>query len=447
MTGGAVDRLISSFDQWPERIAMICSQHTVTYAELRQKARTEMVRLKAEGIGQGDVVALVGDFDGDSIPRLLALCLLGAVIAPMTKSPSDGDLELLHARWVLSRAGELTSSAVFRVHPLIEQLKGVGHPGLLVLTSGSSGHPKVILHDVEKVMAKFAPPKRPQRLITFLLFDHMGGLNTLFHSLSSGSTAIFLTSRRPDDVASAIETYQVEVLPTTPSFLNLLLAHESHKRYSLESLKLITYGTEPMPEVTLERIRARLPDVKLLQTYGLSELGVLRTSSERDGSLLLKFNDPNIRYRIRNDMLELQSPTTMLGYLNAPSPLTADGWFMTGDYVEQHGDYLKIIGRKSELIIVAGDKFHPREVEDKIRVLDNVLEVTAYTEANPLVGQVVAVTVVLKEPENPEHFKKRLRAHCLAALPRTRLPRSVEMANHSLYSERMKKVRGLPSGR
>ena len=49
-------------------------------------------------------------------------------------------------------------------------------------------------------------------------------------------------------------------------------------------------------------------------------------------------------------MLEIKSKSAMLGYLNAPTPFTHDGWFKTGDQVEEKGDSLKIIGRKSEII-------------------------------------------------------------------------------------------------
>lgn len=70
----------------------------------------------------------------------------------------------------------------------------------------------------------------------------------------------------------------------------------------------------------------------------------------------------------------------MLGYLNAPSPFTDDGWFITGDSVEVNGEYLKILGRKSELINVGGEKVYPQEVENIILELGNVREVTVYGE-------------------------------------------------------------------
>lgn len=75
-------------------------------------------------------------------------------------------------------------------------------------------------------------------------------------------------------ICTAIEKYHVELLPTTPSFLTLLAATDLANRYDLSSLK-DDYGTEPVPQTTLDRIRARFPDIELQQTYGLSEVGVL----------------------------------------------------------------------------------------------------------------------------------------------------------------------------
>ncbi len=444
MTVSAVEFMLNRFERWSREPALVSANSTASYGDLTATVYASERLFKEQGITTGSVVVLVGDYDLPSVASLLALFAIGAIVAPLTAMPTPSQLAILDASWIIAHDGQISKGDSTGNHPLLIELKDRRHPGLLVFTSGSSGQPKVIVHDVKTLMTKFYADKKPQRLITFLLFDHMGGLNTLFHSLSSGSMAVFLKTRNPEEVACMIAQYKVEVLPTTPSFLNLLLVHEVHKTHDMSSLTLITYGTEPMPELTLKRTREALPHAKLLQTYGLSEVGVLRTASQSDGSLLLKFNDPNLEWRIINDQLELKVVSTMVGYLNAPSPLTDDGWFMTGDYVELHGEYLKIIGRKSELIIVAGDKFHPREVEDQLRTMDNILEVTVHAEANPLIGQVVAVTVALKAEEDPEEFKKRLRAFCRNRLPRTRLPRAIYFAKESLYSERMKKTRGAP---
>ena len=84
------------------------------------------------------------------------------------------------------------------------------------------------------------------------------------------------SERNPDRVCALIEEHGVELLPTSPTFLNLLLLSEATRRHDLSSLKLITYGTEPMPQSTLDAIRRSVPWARVQQTYGLSELGILR---------------------------------------------------------------------------------------------------------------------------------------------------------------------------
>ena len=79
----------------------------------------------------------------------------------------------------------------------------------------------------------------------------------------------------------------------------------------------------------------------------------------------------------------------MLGYLNAPSPFDADGWFNTQDAVEQDGEWLRFLGRTSDLINVGGQKVYPAEVESVLLELENVLDVTVRGEPNPIIGQIV----------------------------------------------------------
>ena len=138
-----------------------------------------------------------------------------------------------------------------------------------------------------------------------------------------------------------------------------------------------------MPASTLAAIREALPRVRFKQTYGLSELGILPTQSRDSGSLWLKLGNAGFEHKIVDGILWLKSDTAMLGYLNAPSPFDQDGWFNTQDLVEVDGDYVRILGRKSELINVGGEKVHPTEIENVLLQLDNVRDVTVCGKAQP----------------------------------------------------------------
>jgi acyl-CoA synthetase (AMP-forming)/AMP-acid ligase II len=131
----------------------------------------------------------------------------------------------------------------------------------------------------------------------------------------------------------------------------------------------------------------------------------------------------------------------MLGYLNAPSPFDPDGWFNTQDLVEVDGDFIRILGRKSEVINVGGEKVHPTEVEDVLLQLDNVRDVTVSAKQNPVTGQVVAATITLRTPEEPEAFKRRVRKFCGARLARYKTPAVIEIIEEAHHNDRFKKSR------
>ncbi|MBC8487887.1 MAG: long-chain fatty acid--CoA ligase, partial [Bacteroidetes bacterium] len=245
----------------------------------------------------------------------------------------------------------------------------------------------------------------------------------------------------PDGVLKAVEKYKVELLPTSPTFINLILLSEAYKRHDISFLKTVTYGTEPMPESTLKRFNQLFPDIKLLQTYGLSEVGILRSKSKGSDSLWVKVGGEGFETRVVDGMLEIKAKSAMLGYLNAPSPFTEDGWFKTGDAVEVDGEYIKILGRKSEIINVGGEKVYPQEVENVILEMDNVAEVTVYGEKNPIMGNIVCAKVRLVKYEDKKLFINRLKKHCKESIQNYKVPVKVKIDDEEQYSERYKKFR------
>ena len=181
----------------------------------------------------------------------------------------------------------------------------------------------------------------------------------MFHILSNGGVLISVRNRTPQNVCKLISKHKIELLPVSPTFLNLLIVNRAYENYNLSSLKIISYGTEPMPKTTLQKLNQIFPKVKLLQTYGLIELGVLNSKSESKDSLWVKVGGEGYNTRVVDGILQIKAESAMLGYLNAESPFTDDGWFVTGDQVLQKDDYIKILGRKSEIINVGGEKVYP----------------------------------------------------------------------------------------
>ncbi|HEY7665468.1 MAG TPA: long-chain fatty acid--CoA ligase [Xanthobacteraceae bacterium] len=433
---------------WGDRPALIWNNESWSFARLCDGCDGWLDRLAQHGIRPGDTLAICGDYSPTLCALLIAALRNRNIIVPLASATAPRWarlMELAQVRfavrfdgddaWHLNRFERAVS------HSLLLQLAQRGAPGLVLFSSGSTGESKASVLDFERLLAKFEPPRPAYRTLVFLLLDHIGGINTLLHALCHGGTIVATRERSADAVCAAIAAHRIELLPTTPTFLRLLLIADAIARYDLSSLKIITYGTEPMPPSTLAAVREALPWVRFKQTYGLSELGILPTQSRDSGSVWLKLGNAGFEHKILDGVLWIRSPTAMLGYLNAPSPFDADGWFNTQDLVEIDGEYIRILGRKSELINVGGEKVHPTEIENVLLQLDNVKDVTVRGRPNPVTGEVVAAKITPLLPEDPDALKRRVRQFCGARLERYKMPAIIDVVVEDHYGARFKKSR------
>lgn len=444
-----MDAFIKKFKEYSQLPAIIWNDKIFSYDELIVKYNQAVRFISEQGVNEGEVVFLTGDFTPNTIALMFALIQNNNIIVPFNYSIKESeyikfDIACVQKGIIVNVKDDgykLEDKGGNGQHILYETIRGRKQPGLVLFTSGTSGKPKGAVHDFSKLLEKFNTARKSLRTVNFLLFDHWGGLNTMFHTLSNGGVVLTLKDRQPESICAFIEKHKIELLPASPTFLNLLLISEAYKNYDLSSLKLITYGTEPMPQTTLERLKKTFPDVKLQQTYGLIELGVLRSKSKSDDSLWVKVGGEGFETRVVNGLLEIKATSAMLGYLNAPSPFTEDGWFMTGDQVEEDGEYIKILGRKSEIINVGGEKVYPAEVESVIQELDNVVEVTVFGEKNPIMGNIVCAKITLKNNEDSKEFIKKIKVYCKDRLQSFKVPVKVTVEEGILYNERYKKKR------
>ena len=448
--------MLDAIGKYGNNTAIIENEKEITYFDLRRLIDHSRLKLETFGITAGSRVALIGDFSATSVSLIISLINMHAVIVPLTEVSARRQatlLEICAAEFVIDATQNRgISETVFSKwdlndsnranHEFFKILANRNHPGLILFTSGSTGEPKAVVHDFVALLSKFKKVGKPLKTLNFLLFDHWGGLNTLFHTLMSGGTVACPTQRSPDYICALIARYKLELLPASPSFLNLALVSGSFKRFDLSSLKLITYGAEPMPSSTLKRLRRELPNVELRQTYGLIELGVLRAKSENSDSLLVKIGGEGYEIRVANGLLEIKAESTMLGYLNAPSPFTDDGYFKTGDRVEIHGEYLRILGRESEQINVGGEKVFPNEIEEVLLDCELVLDSVVYGQKHPISGNIVCADIVLKNSSQDQPAARVLiRKHCNASLESFKVPVKIQFVEGPLTNSRQKRVR------
>jgi long-chain acyl-CoA synthetase len=428
--------------------AIIWRDQSLLYGELLERTRYAQGFLAEHGVRSGEAIVLDADYSPGSIALLLASIANRNIVVPIAahvKSDREKYAAVAEATWRFRVLPDDTYewqgySRVMR-HPLSLGLRDQGSPGLILFSSGSTGEPKAALHNLDFLLAKYQVRRHSQRIIAFLLFDHIGGFNTLLYTLANHGCVIALTARDAVSVCHAIERHRVQILPTSPTFLNLLLISAAWRDFDLSSLTLITYGTEAMPQATLKKLNEVFPNIRFLQTYGLSELGILRSKSRTSDSLWVKVGGEDYETRIIDGVLHIRAKSSMLGYLNAASPFDEDGWFNTQDEVEVDGEWLRFKGRKSDIINVGGEKVYPADVESVILELDNVIDAAVSKEAHPITGNIVVATVAVRQPEAQRELAQRIQAYCFKRLARYKVPVKVYLAESTRVTERFKKQR------
>jgi len=440
-----VEALVARWQKDPAAPAVVWNDRTILYSELASEVERQRRSLQNHGVVPGALAALQADFSPTAIAVLFALWLERAIVLLLSHEAAeryDQQHALPACEWnVTVNAGE--SVAVTRridevCYPLVDRLRTDGLPGLLLRSSGSAGTPKTIVHDVHRLLRKFERPRTGYRTLAFLLFDHIGGLDTLLVTVANGGCLIVPPSRSPDRVAETISRHRVEVLPASPTFLNLLLMSGAHERHDPSSLRIVTYGTEVMPDSILQRVSAAWPHVRLVQKFGMSELGTLRSQSRSSDSPWVRVGGEGVEWRVVDGLLELRSEMAMLGYLDAPSPLAADGWLKTGDAVEVDGEYLRFRGRRSEMINVGGSKVYPVEIETVMLNAPGVLEATVSGESNPLIGTLIKAVVRVAGDDPDEVVRARVRQFCQEHLLPYQVPQRLVVTREPLHSARFK---------
>ncbi len=382
-----------------------------------------------KNISRGDVVAIIGDFDVQSIANLINLIDIGAIIVPLSPLTSEDHeyfFDTARVKWVVENVNTILLPHAL-TNELLEGFKGGTNSGLILFSSGTTGRPKAILHDLTLFMNRFYTLRPTMRTLAFLLFDHIGGINTLFHALFNSSTVVCTKSRDIDSILKLCEDFNVELLPTTPTFLRLMLFSGAVPTKIPKSLKVITYGTERMDEATLKAFCDLLPHIDFRQTYGLSELGILRIKSKSRDSLFMKIGGEGVEWKVENSLLYLRSKSRMIGYLNSDSPFDNEGWYLTNDLVEVQDDYIKIIGRNNDVVNVGGLKFLLTDVERVAYANPEIELAKVVSKQNPITGQHIEIFIQLREESRLD--LKDLKAYFSKSLPTHMIPRKFEITN------------------
>lgn len=427
---------------------IVWKSKTYSYSWLNRKINFFLDVLKKKSIKGGSIVGIDADYSPSVIALFLALAKNRCVVVPLTSAKEEQKEEFIKIadvqyifKFDKNDKFEVVKAKNKVANKLLVALIQDKEPGLVLFSSGSAGKIKAVLHNFSKLIKKFEQQRYGFRTLVFLLLDHIGGINTLFYALCNGGAIVYSKSRNPEDICRLIEKYKVELLPTTPTFLNLLILSEQYKNFDLSSLKVISYGTEVMPETTLKKLNKIFPNVKLQQTYGLSEVGILHSKSKDSKSLFMKVGGEGFQTKIVDGKLWIKADSAMLGYLNEKNPFDKDKWLNTGDIVVSDGEFIRILGRESDIINVGGQKVYPAEVEDILLQIKNIKDAIVKGEKNPILGNIVTARINLYKEESRDSLMKKIKNFCRGKLEPYKIPIKAEISTERLYGARFKRMR------
>ena len=303
---------------------------------------------------------------------------------------------------------------------------------VLILTTGTTGEPRGVRHDWNRLAAAVKhPDDRPgARWLLAYNLNQFAGVQVLIHVLVSRATLVVPASNQPREAVAALRDLGVTHASATPTFWRFVAGLIDEDVAKGLPLAQITLGGEAVPAPVLERIERLFPSARVSQVYASNEFG--SGVSVRDGrsglptSVLDRGDDADVRMRVIDGELHVRSRVGMLGYYGEPD--IDDTWRPTGDLVEVADDRIVFVGRTSEIINVGGVKVHPLPVEEIVGAIDGVELVHAYGRKNAVTGQIVAVDVVPRAGIDTEVLDERIRDACEALVPAAR-PRRIRFVD------------------
>jgi len=321
---------------------------------------------------------------------------------------------------------------------------------VLMYTSGTSGLPKGVLltygnlqSDVDAAIQHAQLQHQHVFLGVIPLFHSFGMTAMMLAPIQLGATIVYMARFSAVGALKAIREHKVSLMFGVPSMYAAMARLKDAKPEDFTSIYAMISGGEPLPAALREGFKQRF-GASIYEGYGLTETSPVVTlnvpHSSRPGSVGKRV--PGAEVKITDDNgnalsgeqigeIWLKGPMIMKGYHNLPKEtaeaLTADGYFKTGDLGKIDADgFLHITGRKKEMIIIAGEKAYPREIEDALMAHAAVAEAAVLGKKDPSRGEVIAAFIIFKEGQTatPDELREFCRTHGLA---QWKIPRDIQI--------------------
>lgn len=483
----------------PHQLATLDGPRSRTWAQCADRVARLAGALQGLGVGAGDRVAVLGDNSDRYIEAYYAIPWAGGVIVPVNTRWAEAEIVacmddcgpkvLLYGGEHSALAGEILSKstsikaalawdeevlpewvgdyedALAAATPIPDVVRASGDLAAIFYTGGTTGRAKGVMlshgnlysHGMN-MMANTMYPPRSRYLHAAPLF-HLADVGGLIGATMAGGSHIVIPRFEAGAVLKAIDEYRVREIYLVSTMLRALLDHDDIDSFELTSLRTLVYGAAPMPEALLRRALERLPYVRFMHRYGMTETtsyvsllpperhvlegplaGKLRSAGQPIAGVEVKVVDEEDEEVQRGTIGEVivRAPTVMLGYWNQPE-LTAHtlrgGWMHTGDaaFMDEEG-YLTIADRIKDMIVSGGENIYSGEVENALYQHAGVSQCAVIGIPDEKWGEAVHAIIVPKDvaQDGKSLGEDELLEHCRALIAGYKCPKSFTFRTESL---------------
>jgi acyl-coenzyme A synthetase/AMP-(fatty) acid ligase len=321
--------------------------------------------------------------------------------------------------------------AYLPVEPLLAKPKTERATEWLMLTSGTSGVPKIVRHTLEGLCGALVAegPARgaPAVWATFYDIRRYGGLQIFLRAIVGGGSMVLSAPGEPlGDHVARLSARGVTHISGTPSHWRKLLMSGSLAGFAPRYVRL---SGEIADQAVLDGLKQAFPGASVGHAYASTEAGVgfaVNDGFEGFPSSLIGSNRDGVEMQVVDGSLRIRSKRAAHAYVGkSASALTdAEGFVDTGDMVELGGDRYYFVGRRGGIINIGGLKVHPEEIEAVINRHADVRMSRAKSRKSPITGSIVVADVVLAEggASRAKEIRDEIFADCRTHLAAYKVP-------------------------
>jgi len=292
----------------------------------------------------------------------------------------------------------------------------------VLLTSGTTGAPKLVSHDLSTLTGAFAAGAQGdvQNWATFYDIRRYGGLQILLRAVAGAGTLTLTSAQEPlDDFLERAAYRNVTHISGTPSHWRRVLLSRAAHRFAPAYVRL---SGEIADAAIIGALKERFPTARVAHAYASTEAGVGFEVTDGEPGFPASFlgeRAGGVTMRIEDGSLRIRSPRAASRYVGRDMPPLRDddGFIDTGDMIERRGDRCYFVGRRGGVINVGGAKVHPEEVEAVINRQVGVRMSLVKARRSPIAGALVVADVVLEDARSTEEtVRENILAACRAEL-------------------------------